>query len=183
MINSRAIAMETLLAWEKSQAPLDQVLEGMLSEAAMDDPRDRQLVMALVYGVVRWQGYLDAIIQKFSRHPLRTMKPLTIAALRVGLYQLVFLDRIPESAAINETVQALKSARQPKWLTGFVNGVLRAMVRQRAVLPAPDEAAAVLSLVVPVALVAMVVADKAAEAREGPEEMAQLIQEVVAEVK
>ncbi|OGQ86469.1 MAG: 16S rRNA (cytosine(967)-C(5))-methyltransferase [Deltaproteobacteria bacterium RIFOXYD12_FULL_56_24] len=145
MINSRAIAMETLLAWEKSQAPLDQVLEGMLSEAAMDDPRDRQLVMALVYGVVRWQGYLDAIIQKFSRHPLRTMKPLTIAALRVGLYQLVFLDRIPESAAINETVQALKSARQPKWLTGFVNGVLRAMVRQRAVLPAPDEAAAVLS--------------------------------------
>ena len=137
--------MDTLLAWEKSQEPLDQVLESMLSGGALDDPRDRQLVMALVYGVVRWQGYLDAIIQKFSRHPLRTMKPLTVTALRVGLYQLIFLDRIPESAAINETVQALKSARQPKWLTGFVNGVLRAMARQRAALPAPDEAAAVLS--------------------------------------
>ena len=145
MSNSRAIAMDTLLAWEKSSAPLDQVLEGMLSEAAMDDPRDRQLVMALVYGVVRWQGYLDAIIEKFSRHPLRQMKPLTVAALRVGLYQLVFLDRIPESAAINETVQALKLARQPKWLIGFVNGVLRAMVRQKADLPTPDEAAAVAS--------------------------------------
>lgn len=145
MINSRAIAMDTLLAWEQSQEPLDQVLETMLSGSAVDDPRDRQLVMALVYGVVRWQGYLDAIIQKFSSHPLGGMKPLTLAALRVGLYQLVFLDRIPESAAINETVQALKSARQPKWLTGFVNGVLRAMVRQRAALPAPDEAAAVLS--------------------------------------
>ena len=145
MLNSRAIAMDTLLAWEKSQEPLDQVLESMLSGGALDDPRDRQLVMALVYGVVRWQGYLDAVIRKFSRHPLRTMKPLTVAALRVGLYQLIFLDRIPESAAINETVQALKSARQPKWLTGFVNGVLRAMARQRAVLPAPDEAAAVLS--------------------------------------
>ena len=145
MINSRTIAMDTLLAWEKSQEPLDQVLESMLSNETLDDPRDRQLVMALVYGVVRWQGYLDAIIQKFSSHPLRTMKPLTVTALRVGLYQLVFLDRIPESAAINETVQALKSARQPKWLTGFVNGVLRAMVRQRAALPAPDEAAAVLS--------------------------------------
>ena len=145
MLNSRAIAMDTLLAWEKSQGPLDQVLETMLSGSAVDDPRDRQLVMALVYGVVRWQGYLDAIIQKFSSHPLRTMKPLTLAALRVGLYQLVFLDRVPESAAINETVQALKLARQPKWLTGFVNGVLRAMVRQRADLPAPDEAAAVLS--------------------------------------
>jgi len=145
MLNSRAIAMDTLLAWEKSPEPLDQVLETMLSGSAVDDPRDRQLVMALVYGVVRWQGYLDAIIQKFSSHPLGGMKPLTLAALRVGLYQLVFLDRIPESAAINETVQALKSARQPKWLTGFVNGVLRAMVRQRATLPAPDEAAAVLS--------------------------------------
>ncbi len=145
MLNSRAIAMDTLLAWEKSQEPLDQVLEAMLSGAAADDSRDRQLVMALVYGVVRWQGYLDATIQKFSSHPLRQMKPLTVAALRIGLYQLVFLDRVPESAAINETVQALKLARQPKWLTGFVNGVLRAMVRQRAALAAPDEAAAVLS--------------------------------------
>ena len=137
--------MDTLLAWEKSQEPLDQVLDTMLSGAAVDDSRDKQLVMALVYGVVRWQGYLDAIIQKFSSHPLRQMKPLTLAALRVGLYQLVFLDRVPESAAINETVQGLKSARQPKWLTGFVNGVLRAMARKRASLPAPDEAAAVLS--------------------------------------
>lgn len=145
MLNSRAIAMDTLLAWEKSQEPLDQVLENMVSGAALDDQRDRQLVMALVYGVVRWQGYLDAIIQQFSSHPVRQMKPLTVAALRVGLYQLVFLDRVPESAAINETVQALKVARQPKWLTGFVNGVLRAMARQRASLPAPDEAAAVLS--------------------------------------
>ncbi|MFH1021099.1 MAG: 16S rRNA (cytosine(967)-C(5))-methyltransferase RsmB [Pseudomonadota bacterium] len=145
MINSRAIAMDTLLAWEKSQEPLDQVLENMLAGVALDDPRDKQFVMALVFGVVRWQGYLDAIIQKFSSHPLKTMKPLTVTALRIGLYQLVFLDRVPESAAINETVQALKLARQPKWLTGFVNGVLRAMVRQRASLPPADEAAAVLS--------------------------------------
>jgi 16S rRNA (cytosine967-C5)-methyltransferase len=139
------MALDTLLAWEKLQEPLDQVLDNMLAGVAVDDPRDRQLVMVLVYGVVRWQGYLDAIIQKFSSHPLRQMKPLTVAALRIGLYQLVFLDRVPESAAINETVQALKSARQPKWLTGFVNGVLRAMARQRAALSTPDEAAAVLS--------------------------------------
>jgi 16S rRNA (cytosine967-C5)-methyltransferase len=145
MKNSRAIAMEVLLAWEKSQESLDQVLDSIVSGVAMDDQRDKQFVMALVYGVVRWQGYLDALIQKFSRHPLSGMKPLTLAALRVGLYQLVFLDRVPESAAINETVQALKLAKQPKWLTGFVNGVLRAMVRQRASLAAPDETAAVLS--------------------------------------
>ncbi|MBU2538074.1 MAG: 16S rRNA (cytosine(967)-C(5))-methyltransferase RsmB [Proteobacteria bacterium] len=145
MINSRAIAMNTLLAWEKSTKPLDQHLDNTVSGASLDDPRDKQLVMALVYGVVRWQGYLDAIIQKFSSHPVTKMKPLTLVALRIGLFQLVFLDRVPESAAINETVQALKLSRQPKWLTGFVNGVLRAMVRQRGDLAAPDEAAAVLS--------------------------------------
>lgn len=145
MINSRAIAMNTLLAWEKSTEPLDQHLDNTVSGAFLDDSRDKQLVMALVYGVVRWQGYLDAIIQKFSSHPVTKMKPLTLAALRIGLYQLVFLDRVPESAAINETVQALKLSRQPKWLAGFVNGVLRTMARQRGDLGVPDESAAVLS--------------------------------------
>lgn len=145
MINSRAIAIDTLLAWEKSTEPLDQLLDNTVSGAGLDDPRDKQLVMALVYGVVRWQGYLDASIQKFSSHPVTKMKPLTLVALRIGLYQLVFLDRVPESAAINETVQALKLSRQPKWITGFVNGVLRAMVRQRGDLGVPDESAAVLS--------------------------------------
>ena len=65
------------------------------------------------------------------------MKSRTIQALRVGIFQLFFLDRIPPSAAINETVQALKDMRQPKWLTGFVNGVLRSVERQRPDLPTP----------------------------------------------
>lgn len=145
MINSRAIAMDTLLAWEKSLDSLDQVLEKTVCGIGMEDPRDKQLVMALVYGVVRWQGYLDAVIQKFSTHNVTKMKPLTLVALRIGLYQLVFLDRMPESAAISETVQALKLSRQPKWLAGFVNGVLRSMARQRGDLGVPDESAAVLS--------------------------------------
>ncbi len=145
MKNSRLLAMEILLAWEKSLEPLDQVLENGVAGKGSVDPRDRQLVMAMVYGVVRWQGYLDATISGSSTHPLKKMKPLTRAALRVGVYQLLFMDRIPESAAINETVQALKRAGQPKWLTGFLNGLLRTIARRKASLPAPDDAAAVLS--------------------------------------
>ncbi len=145
MKNSRLFAMETLLAWEKSLEPLDQVLESGAAEKGFIDPRDRQLVMAMVYGVVRWQGHLDATISGSSTHPLKKMKPLTLAGLRVGVYQLLFMDRIPESAAINETVQALKLAGQPKWLSGFVNGLLRTIAREKASLAAPDDAAAVLS--------------------------------------
>jgi len=144
MTNSRAAAIEVLLAWERSQDSLDQVLEGVCSKA-FAEPRDRQFVMALVYGVFRWRGYLDGIIAGFSAHPITKMKPLTLAALRIGLFQLLFMDRVPEAAAINETVKALVQARQPKWLTGFVNGLLRNAVRRKAALPPADAAAAVMS--------------------------------------
>lgn len=145
MTNSRATAMNILLAWQRSREPLDLVLERHLVAQAPAEQRDASLVMALVYGVVRWQGYLDGIIASLASHPLARMKPLTMAALRVGLYQLLFLDRVPASAAINETVQALTLARQPKWLTGFVNGLLRNAARKRDTLPAPDGVAAMAS--------------------------------------
>lgn len=106
----------------------------IVQEAGLSEPKDRQLVMALVYGVLRSQRYLDAVIQKFSRHPLKKMKNLTLQALRVGVLQICFMDKVPESAAVNETVKALRALRQPKWLTGFVNGLLRSLVREKNIL-------------------------------------------------
>lgn len=109
------------------------------------DIRDSQLAMAMVYGVLRWRGYLDSILAKFASHPLTKMKPLTREALRLGLFQILFLDRVPDSAAINETVKALKSTRQPKWIYGFVNGVLRNILRQKESLSLSEEEASRLS--------------------------------------
>lgn len=139
------MAIEALLLREKSRGPLDQILETVVRGKGSLALRDRQLVMTMVYGVVRWQGYLDALIEACSTHPLKKMKPLTLTALRVGAYQLLFLERIPESAAINETVAALKPAGQPKWLIGFVNGLLRNLTLRKNSLPGPDAAAAMLS--------------------------------------
>jgi 16S rRNA (cytosine967-C5)-methyltransferase len=112
-------------------------MERHLGRTAMPDPRDRHLTMALVYGVARWRPYLDWIAAKFSKQPLPNLHPLVRQALRIGLFQLVFLDRIPVSAAVNETVGALRLSKQPKWLAGFVNGVLRAACRVAAELPDP----------------------------------------------
>jgi 16S rRNA (cytosine967-C5)-methyltransferase len=131
----RAIAIELLCRWEEKGEPLDSFLEQ--PAVGLEDLRDRQLLFALVYGVARWRGYLDWVIGRFSSHPPAKMKPRTSAALRVGLLQLLILDRIPAAAAINETVQALRAARQPKWLTGFVNGLLRNVERQRDDLATP----------------------------------------------
>ncbi len=98
---------------------------------------DRGLVKTLVYGVLRQKEYLDHIIRRFSRHPLRKMRPRTLMTLRIGVYQLLFLSRIPESAAVNATVNALKNSGQPSWLIGFANGILRNVARNRQGLPDP----------------------------------------------
>nr|WP_320010464.1 16S rRNA (cytosine(967)-C(5))-methyltransferase RsmB [uncultured Desulfobulbus sp.] len=100
---------------------------------------DRGLVKTLVYGVLRQKEYLDQIIRRFSKHPLRKMKPRTLMALRIGVYQLLFLSRIPESAAVNTTVNALKGSKQPSWLIGFVNGLLRNVARKRKDLPSSQQ--------------------------------------------
>ena len=134
---ARYIAIKILCSWEERLLPLDRMIEQHIGDMILLDPRDRQLIMSMVYGVIRWRGYLDWVVEKFSRHPLSKLKKRTLQALRLGIFQLLFLDRIPPSAAINETVQALKDMKQPKWLTGFVNGILRSVDREHQNLPHP----------------------------------------------
>jgi 16S rRNA (cytosine967-C5)-methyltransferase len=90
--------------------------------------------MQLVYGVLRHRQFLDRILELLSRTPLGKLDPFVHQALAVGLYQLFFLERIPESAAVNESVEACKAARIPQRLHGFVNGILRQAIRQKTSL-------------------------------------------------
>jgi 16S rRNA (cytosine967-C5)-methyltransferase len=136
--NARSRALLILRRWENEGVPLDLVMNEAMRQP-FAEARDLQFCRALVYGVVCWRGYLDALLVKLSSHPLAQMKPLTRQALRCGLYQLLFMDRVPPSAAINETVQLLRDAGQPRWLTGFVNGVLRRVSRELTTLPQPGE--------------------------------------------
>ncbi len=134
---ARFIAIEVLCKWEESKQALDIVMERYLKRFPAADPRDSHLAFALVYGVIRWRTYLDRVVADYSTYPLFKMKIRTLQALRVGLFQLIFMDRIPTSAAINESVKAIKAARQPKWLVNFVNGLLRSVDRDRENLPDP----------------------------------------------
>ena len=98
-------------------------------ETAALDSRDAGLAEEIALGVLRWRGAIDWIIEKLAGRPVRKLDPEVVAALRMGVYQLRWLDRIPAHAAINESVELIKRARK-RSATGFANAVLRKVNRE-----------------------------------------------------
>ena len=96
--------------------------------AAALDPRDAALTEELVLGVLRWQGELDAVVAAASGRRLEALDPEVRLALRLGVYQLRCLDRVPAHAAVSESVDIVKRARKAS-AAGFVNAVLRKAAR------------------------------------------------------
>ena len=146
--NARFIAIETLRQLDQSKTPLP-ILFQRICKGQQLGGLDRSLAMNIIYGVLRQHQYLELLIGTLCKIPKKKLHPLVRHGLRVGLYQIFFLDRIPESAAVNETVNALKATHLPKRLYGFVNGVLRQSIRQKSELPQPmgqvKEAGAILN--------------------------------------
>ncbi len=89
---------------------------------------DHALLLELVLGVLRWQGLLDFFIEHYSRRKLSKLDPEVVIAIRLGLYQLRFLTRVPQHAAINESVNLVKEQKKQS-AAPLVNAVLRAAQR------------------------------------------------------
>jgi 16S rRNA (cytosine967-C5)-methyltransferase len=104
----------------------------LAAEAVELDARDRSLATRLAYGAVQRRATLDAIAARLTRRSMRRTHPAVLAALRLGLYQLLFMDGIPEHAAVNETVELAKP--QGSGAAGFVNAVLRRGAREGATI-------------------------------------------------
>ena len=137
--SSRAVALSILLLSRRTDDALDDLLEQQA--ASVLQPRDRSLVMELVYGVLRRQETIDWRLDAVLAKPLHRLPAVVQMLLRLGAYQLLFLDRIPASAAVNETVRLAKSYTKQlrrDW-SGLVNGVLRNLIRVPAP-PFPDPA-------------------------------------------
>ena len=100
-------------------------------------PADRALCHELVLGVLRWQMFLDRVAEHFSKRRIESLDQAVRIALRLGLYQLRFLTRIPSSAAVNESVSLVRAARLSS-ATAFVNAVLRRVLREAEYDPAAD---------------------------------------------
>ncbi|MGH9474800.1 MAG: transcription antitermination factor NusB [Terriglobales bacterium] len=122
---ARQLASEVLLLVEQEHGYARDLLHSRRAQAVA--PADRRLATELVMGVLRWRGTLDYVIERGARRPVAHIPPLPLTALRLGAYQLRWLDRIPASAAVHESVELAK-AGGPK-AAGFVNAVLRHLPR------------------------------------------------------
>ncbi|MEO6390371.1 MAG: 16S rRNA (cytosine(967)-C(5))-methyltransferase RsmB [Pyrinomonadaceae bacterium] len=129
---ARAAAFDILTRVEEDGAYASILLA---DEHLKLSPLDRSLTYELVLGSVRWRSWLDAAIAHFSGRPLDKIDPPVMRALRMGLLQLRFLSRIPESAAVNESVNLMHRARK-RSATGLVNAVLRRAIREPEFDPA-----------------------------------------------
>ena len=119
---ARKAAFRILLAVERGQAHSDDLLRADAVSALA--PADRHLATALVLGVLRWQILLDQLIRPLLKRPNARLDPEVLIALRLGAFQLRFLDRIPAHAAIDESVELTKQSGH-RFAAGMVNAVLR----------------------------------------------------------
>ncbi len=134
MENLRGLALSVLNKCFASEQYSNIALDTALRRHPLSDA-DRGLLTAMVYGVIEKKLTLDHAISHLSSRPMEEMSSDVKNLLRLGIYQLEYLDRVPDHAAVNETVAACHN----KQSRGFVNAVLRAYLRQRESIPLPSE--------------------------------------------
>ena len=125
---SRTLALRTLLKVERGNMFADEAFHQLTYNSQLSR-KDRALAFELVYGVLRHRGNLDWRLSTLTIRPLKSLPNVIVMILRLGAYQVLHLDRIPESAAVNESVQLAKKVKSQDW-SGVVNGVLRNLIRQ-----------------------------------------------------
>jgi 16S rRNA (cytosine967-C5)-methyltransferase len=110
------------------------------ARAPLKDERDRALAGEIATGTLRWQGAFDHIIGAFANRPLRKLDPEVLDVLRLTIFQLLHLDRIPASAAVKDAVDLVGKAGK-RSAAGMVNAILRRVSREREHLPLPPRPA------------------------------------------
>ena len=132
---ARRAACDALLAVAGGETDLD----GAIARARrlITDPRDESLLRELVTGTLRWQGAIDAVVAPLCRVALPKLDLEVLTSLRLGTYQLLYLDRVPPSAVVDDAVALVRAARKAS-ATGLVNAVLRKIARGERGTPPPD---------------------------------------------
>lgn len=125
--NVRESALEVLLKIEKDQAYSHLLLNETIKKTKLNE-KDVPLLTEMVYGTIQYKKRLDFYIKAFSKRPLEKLEGWVVILLRLTLYQMVFLDRIPDHAAIHEAVQIAKKHGH-QGIAGMVNGILRSVQR------------------------------------------------------
>lgn len=137
MNNPRQLAAEALLKIELDKAYSNLTLNSFLSNSQLSSA-DKALSTSIFYGVLDRKITLDYVIKKFITTPIKKIKPYTLTVLRCGIYQIMYMDRVPNSAVVNESVNLIKQSGEA-FNSGFVNGVLRSFLREGVTLPTGND--------------------------------------------
>lgn len=136
--NTREIVLETLLSLEREEEFSHRLLKAVLDKYDYLESRDKAFIKRVTEGTIERQLELDYYLDVYSSVPVRKMKPLIRCLLRMSVYQILYMDAVPDSAICNEACK-LAEKRRFRNLKGFVNGVLRHIANDKTSLPLPDE--------------------------------------------
>ncbi|MBI5189305.1 MAG: 16S rRNA (cytosine(967)-C(5))-methyltransferase RsmB [Nitrospirae bacterium] len=135
-MTARDVAVYVLDGWQEGKGRPESLLRDALHASSLDR-RDRALAMEIAYGVVRNLTNLDFVLSKFIKETPRGIPPQVRNVLRAAAYQVIYLDRVPARAAVHDAVERMKTSRE-KALAGFVNAVLRNLIRGVDSVAYPD---------------------------------------------
>lgn len=135
---ARIAAYDILCAVSSGKADLPGAIA--LARGTLHDDRDRALAAEIATGVQRWRATLDHLIVEFARRPIDRLDPEIVEILRLSIYQLLYLTRVPAAAIVDDAVDLAKRSGK-KSASGFVNAILRTISRRRGDLPLPPRPA------------------------------------------
>ncbi|SKC05823.1 16S rRNA (cytosine967-C5)-methyltransferase [Lachnospiraceae bacterium] len=128
-INLRAVALDILIETESDETKAGELIRSVLDRYGYLDTRDRAFIKKLTEGTLERRITLDYVIDRFSRVKTAKMKPVIREVLRMSVFQLLYMSHVPQSAVCNEAVKLVRKRRM-NGLSGFVNGVLRNIIRE-----------------------------------------------------
>lgn len=137
-INTRELIMNILLEMDREKTPCHLAVRDALDKYQFLPRQDRAFIKRVCEGTVEYGIQNDYIINQYSKIKINKCKPVIRAILRMSVYQIRFLDTVPDSAVVNEAVK-LAEKKHFYNLKGFVNGVLRTIVREKDHLPMPEK--------------------------------------------
>ena len=136
-MDTREIVLDILLELEREQEYVNILLAYVLEKYDYLDGREKAFIKRVSEGTVERRIQIDHVLDLFSKVKTQKMKPLIRALLRMSVYQILFMEHIPDAAVCNEAVKLAKK-RKFQSLQGYVNGVLRAVVRGKDDIAYPD---------------------------------------------
>lgn len=135
-MNARTAAFKALVRVEKDKSYSNIIIDSVIKNNNLDK-REASFATMLFYGVLERKITLDYVINQFAKTPVRKMQAEILTILRLGIYQIMYADKIPNSAAVNECVNLAKKNKLIS-ASGFINGILRSVIREKENITYPN---------------------------------------------